>query len=86
MTSLHKELNRNQIEEYFDLHENHFVIYAHDRGWTSIGSLTCLQIHLPDLFKDGFNTGHGYLREPGGIKTAFMLSAIAILVVFPLLR
>ena len=54
------------------------IIYAHDRGWTSIGSLTCLQIHLPDLFKDGFNTGHGYLREPGGIKTAFMLSAIAI--------
>lgn len=54
------------------------IIYAHDRGWSSIGSLTCNQIDLKILFKDGFNTGHGFLREPGGIKTAFMLSAIAI--------
>lgn len=54
------------------------IIYPHDRGWSSIGSLTCNQIDLKVLFKDGFNTGHGFLREPGGIKTAFMLSAIAI--------
>lgn len=54
------------------------LIYIHDQGWASIGSLTCIQIDLPKLFKGGFSTGHGYLREPGGIKTAFMLSAIAI--------
>lgn len=57
---------------------NDGIIYVHDRGWSSLGSLTCIQIDLKKLFKNGFNTGHGYLREPGGIKTAFMLSAIAI--------
>ena len=57
---------------------NDGTIYIHDRGWASLGSLTCNQIDLKKLFKGGFNTGHGYLREPGGIKTAFMLSAIAI--------
>lgn len=54
------------------------LIYIHDQGWASLGSLTCNQIDIPKLFKNGFSTGHGYLREPGGIKTAFMLSAIAI--------
>lgn len=54
------------------------LIYIHDQGWSSLGSLTCNQIDIPKLFKGGFSTGHGYLREPGGIKTAFMLSAIAI--------
>ena len=53
------------------------TIYVHDQGWV-IGSLTCLQIHLPDLFRNGFSTGHGYLREPGSVRTAFALSAIAI--------
>lgn len=54
------------------------LIYIHDQGWASLGSLTCNQIDIPKLFKGGFSTGHGFLREPGGIKTAFMLSAIAI--------
>lgn len=38
----------------------------------------CMQIPLDRLFKGGFNTGHGYLREPGSIRTAAALSAIAI--------
>lgn len=58
--------------------KNDGLIYIHDQGWASLGSLTCNQIDIPKLFKGGFSTGHGYLREPGGIKTAFMLSAIAI--------
>ena len=58
--------------------KNEGLIYIHDQGWASLGSLTCNQIDIPKLFKGGFSTGHGYLREPGGIKTAFMLSAIAI--------
>lgn len=58
--------------------KNDGLIYIHDQGWASIGSLTCNQIDIPKLFKGGFSTGHGFLREPGGIKTAFMLSAIAI--------
>jgi ribonucleoside-triphosphate reductase len=39
---------------------------------------TCCQIPLDKLFKDGFNTGHGFLREPGSIRTAGALAAIAI--------
>lgn len=58
--------------------KNDGILYIHDQGWASLGSLTCNQIDIPKLFKGGFSTGHGYLREPGGIKTAFMLSAIAI--------
>lgn len=38
----------------------------------------CCQIPLDKLFKGGFNTGHGFLREPGGIRTAGALAAIAI--------
>lgn len=38
----------------------------------------CMQIPLDRLFRGGFNTGHGYLREPGSIRTAAALSAIAI--------
>lgn len=57
---------------------NDGIIYIHDRGWASIGSLTCNQIDIPKLFKGGFSTGHGYLREPASIRTAFALSAIAI--------
>jgi len=38
----------------------------------------CLQIPLDKLFKGGFNTGHGFLREPGNIRTASALAAIAI--------
>lgn len=38
----------------------------------------CLQIPLDKLFKGGFNTGHGFLREPGEIRSAAALACIAI--------
>lgn len=38
----------------------------------------CCQIPLDRLFKGGFNTGHGFLREPGSIRAAGALAAIAI--------
>lgn len=38
----------------------------------------CVQIDLLKLFKGGFNTGHGFLREPQDIKTAGALACIAI--------
>lgn len=53
------------------------IIYPHDLGWGTT-TLTCVQIDIPKLFKGGFSTGHGYLREPSNIKTAFLQSAIAI--------
>lgn len=52
-------------------------IHIHDLdfyGWTT----TCCQIDLLKLFKNGFCTGHGYLREPKSIGSYAALAAIAI--------
>lgn len=38
----------------------------------------CCQIDLQQLFKDGFSTGHGFLREPANITSASALTCIAI--------
>ena len=38
----------------------------------------CCQIDLDKLFKDGFNTGHGFLREPGEIRSYAALACIAV--------
>ncbi|MCG4723118.1 hypothetical protein L0M81_14375, partial [Alistipes putredinis] len=43
-----------------------------------MGTLTCCQIDLIKLFKDGFSTGHGFLREPNDIISYAALAAIAI--------
>ena len=58
---------------------------AHENGDMHIHDLdfymlteTCCQIGLRKLLKDGFHTGHGYLREPNSIQTAAQLTAIAI--------
>ncbi len=39
---------------------------------------TCAQIDIIKLFKDGFSTGHGVLREPNSITTYSALTCIAI--------
>lgn len=38
----------------------------------------CCQIDLEKLFNGGFNTGHGFLREPGEIRSYAALACIAI--------
>lgn len=38
----------------------------------------CCQIDLDKLFTGGFNTGHGFLREPGEIRSYAALACIAI--------
>ena len=43
-----------------------------------MGTTTCTQIDLNKLFKDGFSTGHGFLREPNDIMSYTALAAIAI--------
>jgi len=52
-------------------------IYVHDLSWYG-KTLTCLQIPLDKLLRDGFNNGHGYIRSPQGIKTAASLAAIIL--------
>ncbi len=40
--------------------------------------MTCCQIDLVKLLKDGFSTGHGHLREPNDIESYSALACIAI--------
>jgi anaerobic ribonucleoside-triphosphate reductase len=52
-------------------------IHIHDLDFYSL-TMTCCQIDLIKLFKNGFNTGHGHLREPKDIRSYAALAAIAI--------
>lgn len=52
-------------------------IHIHDLDFYSL-TMTCCQIDLKKLFKNGFNTGHGHLREPRDIRSYAALAAIAI--------
>lgn len=53
-------------------------IHIHDMDFLNMGTLTCCQIRLDNLFKDGFSTGHGFLREPNSIISYGALASIAI--------
>lgn len=52
-------------------------IHIHDLDFYSL-TMTCCQIDLQKLFKNGFNTGHGHLRAPRDIRSYAALAAIAI--------
>ena len=53
-------------------------IHIHDMDFLAMGTTTCMQIDLNKLFKNGFSTGHGYLRPPKDIVSYGALAAIAI--------
>ncbi|MBW4829308.1 MAG: anaerobic ribonucleoside triphosphate reductase [Clostridiaceae bacterium] len=52
-------------------------IHIHDLDFLTL-TTTCCQIDLLNLFKGGFCTGHGYLREPKDIQSYAALACIAI--------
>lgn len=52
-------------------------IHIHDLDFLTL-TTTCCQIDLIKLFKGGFSTGHGYLREPNDIASYSALACIAI--------
>ncbi len=52
-------------------------IHIHDFEFYTL-TTTCCQIDIQKLFKDGFSTGHGYLREPNDIASYSALACIAI--------
>lgn len=62
---LHAMLHK---EGYIHIHDLDFLKYT----------TTCTQIDLIKLFKGGFDTGHGHLREPKSIGSYAALAAIAI--------
>lgn len=52
-------------------------IHIHDLDFYTL-TTTCCQIDILKLFKGGFDTGHGHLREPGDIASYSALACIAI--------
>lgn len=52
-------------------------IHIHDFDFYTL-TTTCCQIDIQKLFKDGFSTGHGFLREPNDITSYSALACIAI--------
>ena len=52
-------------------------IHIHDLDFLTL-TTTCTQIDLTKLFKNGFSTGHGVLREPQDIGSYSALACIAI--------
>lgn len=63
--------------KYAEAHDNG-DIHIHDMDFLSMGTTTCMQIDLNKLFKNGFSTGHGHVREPNDIMSYSALAAIAI--------
>ncbi len=52
-------------------------IHIHDFDFYTL-TTTCCQIDVKKLFKNGFSTGHGFLREPNDIASYSALACIAI--------
>ena len=63
--------------KFAEAHDNG-DIHIHDMDFLPMGTTTCCQIDLNKLFKNGFSTGHGYLRQPKDIISYTALAAIAI--------
>ena len=63
--------------EFKKLHDNG-DIHIHDLDFMNMGTLTCCQIPLDKLFKNGFNTGNGFIRPPQTIMSYAALTAIVI--------
>ena len=67
----------NMITKRFAKAHQDGDIHIHDLDFYAL-TMTCCQIDLIKLFKDGFTTGHGYLREPNDIRSYAALACIAI--------
>ena len=63
--------------KYARAHDEGYI-HIHDLDFWAMGTTTCTQIDLSKLFKNGFSTGHGYLRTPNSIMSYTALAAIAI--------
>ena len=63
--------------KYAKAHDEGYI-HIHDLDFWAMGTTTCTQIDLNKLFKNGFSTGHGFLRTPNSIGSYAALAAIAI--------
>ncbi|SEH32665.1 ribonucleoside-triphosphate reductase class III catalytic subunit [Selenomonas sp. KH1T6] len=65
------------LDEEFREADKENWIHIHDKDFSLI-TFNCCQIDLLKLFKGGFSTGHGFLREPNSIRAYASLACIAI--------
>lgn len=65
-------LLRREVKQAID--ENY--LHPHDLDFLATGTTTCCQIPLGSVLRDGFNTGHGHMREPNSISSAMALASI----------
>ncbi len=63
--------------EFASMHDEGYI-HIHDMDFLAMGTTTCCQIDLERLFRNGFDTGHGYIRPPQDISTYSSLACIAI--------
>ncbi|MBR3377975.1 anaerobic ribonucleoside triphosphate reductase [Candidatus Saccharibacteria bacterium] len=66
------------LKPEFTYAHDHGDIHIHDLDFMATGTLTCCQTDVLKMFKNGFNTGHGFLRTPNSIGTAAALAAIIL--------
>ena len=72
-----------QFYEMYILNPKHSLahksgdIHIHDLDFLTL-TTTCCQIDIKKLFRGGFGTGHGFLREPNDIRSYSALACIAI--------
>lgn len=69
--AIEKLLSQKVKQAYLDGY-----IHNHDIDFFATGTTTCVQIPLGKLLKDGFDAGHGHMREPNSITSAMALVSI----------
>lgn len=70
-------VNRYVLRPEHSVAHSNGSIHIHDLDFYLL-TINCCQIDLTSLFRRGFSTGHGFLREPQSIQSAAALSCIAI--------
>lgn len=63
-------------EEFVEMHKECWV-HENDKDF-SLMTLNCCQIDMLKVIKDGFSTGHGFIREPNSIRSYAAIAAIII--------
>ena len=78
-STISKAFSKSHFMEkrFADAHDSG-MIHIHDMDFMPMGTTTCCQIDLNNLFEKGFSTGHGFLRTPNSIMSYAALAAIVI--------
>lgn len=70
-------LNEMISPEFAEAHKEGYL-RIHDLDFYNMGTLTCIQHPIGRKLKEGFSTGHGFVRPPKSIRSAAALTCVAI--------